>query len=225
MAYSNDIVAQMLSKASTWTGIQTFEEGTLVLRSSEDTDAILLAIDALTADKTVTFPDEDVDLGDIADNQGNIADNLASNLIGVENRAYVPVKFIGNQGGGNIETVNGAIILNVGSTNGEYQFMLDLPTVLGDLTLYIDAIRYYLNDADAGNKITSTVVSERSILDASSNSIENDVNVRDSAGAVLIPFTAVACTVGHMVYVELPYIVGTTAFLDLLIPQLRCYYA
>jgi hypothetical protein len=147
-------------------------------------------------------------------------DSIAEALmLGSTNAAWVPCIF---HGGANYSE-NWANIISTGA-NGEWGYVLPLPTTKGSLKLYVAGTQILLEDADdPGGYITQTYVYGRTY--DTNTELDSDGTNKDAPGKHEDTWTAVDASSHDQVHVRLSVTSNAAGNLDVVSVKVKCYYA
>lgn len=175
---------------------------------------------AVTAPRTVTFPDKDFTVADNAD----VDELKAQNLIGSANKKFMNTNFYGEETSGSFRyDVGEAKITNVHISTVNIVFNLGLATNKGTKKLYVDSARMLVTAADENSKIVKHEISGIS-ADGSRNIIDNYTTGTTSPELRQNDFTVHDCSGYEKIIFELNTICTVVGALDFDAPQIQSYY-
>ena len=115
---------------------------------------------------------------------------------------------------------------NTGSTNANWEFVLDLSPSLGSLGLYIDDWRVYIVDADAGDYVSKFRIFGMS-QSGTQDTIYDSGNVTwntEGAQSGSVTSSPHDCSSYKYVFILVSVSVTTASDLDITLPELQCWY-
>jgi hypothetical protein len=141
---------------------------------------------------------------------------------GSANAAWVPLIPVGGNSFSHHRVIYG-YITNLGADNLYLSFLLPIPTVKGSLKLYVDDVRYEIDDADADDYVTAIYMYG---WDGSSRgTIDSDTTDQTSAGTITWSRSATDVSSYESIWVQIETVNTNASDLDLTSFQILCYYS
>jgi len=144
-------------------------------------------------------------------------------MFGSANAAYVPCMYYVESAGGLNFKAYDARIANEGATDYSTYWLIPLPSVKGDLSLFIDDIKISLSAASVDDYITN--INVYGLTDSGTTSLGSSATDLTTAGLHVIALSTYDVSTYHMIVIKVTAIVTNALGLRYSAPAIKCYYA